>query len=180
MKFHEGPSCVSLALPYGNMKGRTDVKRVVAFCNCYTKAPENTDCPYASSPPPRPIFWLLLTWILRILSLFFSCCGISRFIFKHTIPPWVVSVCDVIYVSNMFYFVPPICVLVCTMALFQRHFETSRFGTLFLALIISAVQSVNLLVTWRSLHHLNDSHFVWLTARGVTYGCRYLTQMNIK
>jgi len=45
MQFQENPAGVSRVLPYGKMEGRTDVKRVVAFCNCYTKAPENTNYP---------------------------------------------------------------------------------------------------------------------------------------
>ena len=45
VKFNEHPSGVSSVLPYGKMEGRTDVKRVVAFCNSYTKAPENTNQP---------------------------------------------------------------------------------------------------------------------------------------
>ena len=36
---------MSRVLPYGKMEGRTGVKLVVAFCNCYTKAPENTNYP---------------------------------------------------------------------------------------------------------------------------------------
>jgi hypothetical protein len=40
MKFHEDASGVCRVLPYGKMEGRTNVKRVVAFCICYTKAPE--------------------------------------------------------------------------------------------------------------------------------------------
>jgi len=49
--------------------------------------------------------------------------------FIHTTPPCVISVCDVIYVSNTFYYVLSICVLVYTMASFHRHFETGCFGT---------------------------------------------------
>jgi hypothetical protein len=63
----------------------------------------------------------------------FSFCGIPRFVFKLTIPPCVVSICDVIYVSDTFYYVPSIYVLVCTMTLFQRHSESSCFGKCFLA-----------------------------------------------
>jgi len=43
VKFHEDPSSVSRVLPYGKMEGRTDMKRAVAFCDYYTKAPENTN-----------------------------------------------------------------------------------------------------------------------------------------
>jgi hypothetical protein len=61
-----------------------------------------------------------------------SCCGNPRFIFvsdKDTIPPIVISVCNVIYVSNIFYYVPPAFVLVSKMALFQRYFRTNSLDT---------------------------------------------------
>ena len=70
-----------------------------------------------------------------------------RHVFKHTTPPCVISVCDVMYVSSIFYYVPPIYVLVYTMVSFHRHLKLAVSTLVFPAIIILAVQTVNLLVT---------------------------------